>query len=106
MRYLILLAVLAPMIAGAFDLRPTAVDAEFDHISHASQHFGVDQTNYGAEIAALVARWQLGPRVSVSLSEGFTFGPRWQSAGDFGYGAILGPREVFQGRIAVNLWHR
>lgn len=109
-RFALLLGALATCAAPAhaLDLRPDSVTFELDHISHATQHvpFTSMPTDYGSEITALVATWHIGPRVTFALSEGASLERPWSNPYESGYGALLGPREVFQARIAVTLWHK
>jgi hypothetical protein len=75
---------------------PNSVRPEFEHMSHATQHFGADQTNYGSDTANLIAHWDI-KRAYLELAEGVSLDPRWLHAD--GYGETVGPREQFSARI-------
>ena len=84
------------------DVLPDAIDAELDHVSHASQHFGPHSTEYGYNAAALVARWYLTPRVTLAVTEGAVLDRRDGAS----YGGLWGPRELFQARLSYTLWRK
>lgn len=81
---------------------------EYTHLSHASQHFGPAPTDYGSDIiaAGVSLRWSGG--FSMKAVEGFTLERGWCDGVDNGYGALLGPREVFEGTIEYDFapWGR
>ena len=89
-------ALLCLLLSGCA-LLPNEVRPELEHMSHASQHFGSDPTNYGANMVNLVLAWTPGP-VRVELAEGYDFSPHWPYTASFG--EIIGPREEFSGRIS------
>jgi hypothetical protein len=78
-------------------LVPNTLAPEFEHISHASQHFGSNTTTYGANLASLVAHWDVSKRVYIELGEGFSLDKKY--ADGTACGEITGPREQFTGRI-------
>jgi hypothetical protein len=88
--------------AHSFDfmtLAPDTIGPEFEHMSHASQHFGSDQSNYGSEIASIVAHWNMPRGFYLELAEGADLDPRWTAPHHSGCGELQGPREEFSGRI-------
>ena len=49
----------ALLLAGCAVL-PNNVRVETAHVSHLTQHFGPDRTNYGYDSVGVVGRWQFG----------------------------------------------
>jgi hypothetical protein len=108
-----LLAVAAGSIpAAASDWYiPDEVNLEIQHISHVSQHFGSDSTDYGVEIASLAVRWT-GHSWFLDIAEGAAL----NTCNDLHYydstqvleqcGALEGPKEVFQATFGIHLWNR
>lgn len=97
-----LVLALAASSANALDLidfAPNTVGPEFEHLSHATQHFGSDPSNYGSEIMSIVARWDLPKGFYVELAEGLDLDKHWGESYHHGCGELEGPREEFQGRI-------
>jgi uncharacterized protein YceK len=82
------------------------VKAYVEHISHATQHaplahwLGLPVSNYGTDAVfgsvTLEGHAQNGP--FVTLAEGVSLNGHWRYGGDEGYGALLGPREIFEAR--------
>lgn len=75
-------------------LSPNTVRVQGEHMSHIGQHFGGNQSHFGAEYAEVIARWQIhGAYVDVgqgyNLSSGIGV-----VAGDACAGGICGPREL------------
>ena len=83
-------------------LQPVSVDIELDHISHISQHFSQVPTEYGYNMAALAARWQIG-RLSLTLADGAVLGG---CKNGWCGGSLQGPRETFNARLSFTLWRR
>lgn len=81
----------------AIDLRPDTVSLDLQHLSHISQHFTSDPTNYGTEFLSLQARWDFG-RVHFTVAEGGTFGGGKQD--------VAGPVETFQAHLTYDLWRK
>ena len=96
------------VIAGAVNilvgccLLPNSIRPEVEHMSHATQHepFTNHPTNYGANMADVVAHWdvrgayvEIGEGIALNRASGC--GP----CGDAGYGEIVGPREQFIARV-------
>lgn len=77
-------------------LAPNSVRPEIEHMSHATQHFGANQTNYGSDMANVVAHWDFR-RAYLELAEGVSLDPRWPHMD--AYGETVGPREEFTARI-------
>jgi hypothetical protein len=80
---------------------PNSVGPEFEHMSHATQHEPLTDhpTNYGAEIASVVAHWDVTDRLKIEVAEGVDLDRHWSSGTNAGNGEILGPREEFSGRV-------
>lgn len=89
---LMTVGVVALMCLGGFSttgcgtVRPLG---EIQHISHASQHFGANRTNYGWNITSFGVRWEPAEGVVVDLLEGYSLEE------------MNGRHEVFTGRITV-----
>lgn len=101
MKLITLAALLA--LGGCVELRPETVSLEAEHVSHATQHepFTSHPTAYGFDAVSVAARWEYGPAY-VELSEGAILErctPDW-------CGSLMGPREVFTGRVGINLWEK
>jgi hypothetical protein len=62
---------------------------EIQHISHTTQHFGSNRTNYGWNVASFGVRWRPTEGVVVDLLEGYSLEE------------MNGRHEVFTGRITV-----
>lgn len=90
----ILLAALA--LTGCA-LEPNSLRVEAEHVSHVSQHFGPDPTNLGFNAVMLEAHWQQG-HAFLDVSEGINISPRLDSVVGPVYGALAGPREIFQAK--------
>jgi hypothetical protein len=108
---IIFVALCVLCVSGCTVLRtiePDALPIEVTHVSHLTQHFGSEPTNYGYNAVSLGARWKVGP-VNVTLSEGYVLDSRqtWTFA-DTGrqqelHSGLIGPREVFTGRITYEV---
>lgn len=92
--------------AQAFDLRPDGVNVELAHTSHMSQHFGADPTNYGFDTALLTATWRPLPRLAITVGEGVVLEGCERSITDRWCGALFGPRETFNARVAYTIWSK
>jgi len=100
---------LISLLAGCSTLRtlePNSLPIEIDHVSHLTQHqpFTDHPTAYGYEAFSIGAKWRPTPNFSISVSEGAIldhgyYGP----TGKREYGALLGPREVFTGRLVYEI---
>jgi hypothetical protein len=90
---------LAAAAASGCAAMPNSVSPEFEHISHATQHFGPDRTNYGANIANVTAEWDVGKHFYVTLAEGLDLDKTYSIYGKPEHGEIMGPREEFTGRV-------
>jgi hypothetical protein len=82
-------------------LAPNSVRPEFDHLSHLTQHepFTSHPTNDGADIAFLLAHWDL-KRAYLEIGEGYSLNHGSPEPG-VGYGEIGGPREQFTARFGL-----
>ena len=101
-------ALLAPILVGAAahaDVLPQDIVLEMQHVSHISQHFGADRTNFGYDDPQLTVRWG-GTRWSFEISDGIILQPCVNdSFGDHTRcGSLFGPREVFSARLGLKLW--
>lgn len=76
----------AVLATGCASLTPLA---EYQHLSHATQHFGDQRTNYGYDLASVGVRWRPTDHVTVDLLEGYSLQ------------RMHGRREVFTGRVTV-----
>jgi hypothetical protein len=85
---------------GGCALVPNSVRPELEHISHATQHFGPDQTSYGGTIVQLTAHWDAPHRFYLEMSEGVALGPYFPGSNSFG--GIVGPREEFTARVGYS----
>ncbi len=89
-------------------VEPNSLPIEVTHVSHISQHFGNDTSNYGYNSVSLGAKWQVN-HLSIMVSEGIVL----DSAETYTYvdtgkqfqmrGGLLGPRDVFTGRITYEI---
>lgn len=75
-------------------LAPNTVRVQGDHLSHIGQHFGASRTNFGAEYAEVIARWQFkGAYVDVGQGYNLSSGVGVVE-GLSCPGGICGPREL------------
>lgn len=81
-----LLAVSTLFLASCSTMRPLA---EFSHISHATQHFGPNATNYGWNVASMGIRIRPIDGVCIDILEGYSLEE------------MNGRHEVFTGRMTV-----
>lgn len=98
---------LITVLSGCSALRtiePNTLPVEFTHVSHVSQHFGPNPTNYGYDAFSIGAKWLPIKNLSLSVSEGVILEPGHCAAnGALEHGALDGPREVFTGRVAYEI---
>jgi hypothetical protein len=94
----ILTAIVATLLGGCSTIEPNSVRVYTEHVSHISQHFGSDASNFGYEEIAVEAHYQMG-HAFLNISEGYNLSP----GPDGGIkmvgverGALAGPREAFQ----------
>ena len=92
------LLVLAALCSGCA-LAPNTIRPELEHISHLTQHFGSNQTRYGADIVSVVAHWDTPHHTFIEIGEGIDIDKRTQYKGEQQCGEIMGPREQFTARI-------
>lgn len=80
-------------------IEPNAVRVEFDHSSHMTQHapFSNASTNYGSNVANVVAHWDAPGKTFIELGEGYSLDRHWADTNSCG--DIIGPREQFTLRI-------
>jgi hypothetical protein len=88
------LLVITASLAGCA-LAPNTIRTDVEHLSHISQHFGADRTNYGAEMVGVTAQWRTKSGWFAEWGEHYNLGkgngPGWT---DSCAGGICGPREV------------
>jgi hypothetical protein len=85
-------------------LEPNTLPIELTHVSHSTQHFGSNPTNYGYDAVSIGAKWKPLKNLSITVSEGVILEKRCRTAdGEREYGALYGPREVFTGRISYEI---
>jgi len=80
--------------------------AYVEHISHITQHepvahwLGVQVSNFGTDavFGSVTLEGHAKSRPFLTLSEGVSLNGRWRYGRDSGYGAVLGPRELFEAR--------
>jgi hypothetical protein len=89
------------LCSGCAALEPRTVAMELEHVSHATQHepFTSHPTGYGFAAANVTARWEY-QRAYVELSEGAVL----EKCQRNWCGSLKGPREIFNGRVGINLW--
>jgi opacity protein-like surface antigen len=85
MNKIFVIAILS-LCTGCSTVRPLA---EYQHISHATQHAGRNKTNLGYNIVSAGIRWAPTEGVTVDLLEGYNFQK------------MHGRDEVFTGRVTV-----
>lgn len=95
----------ALMMTGCAVLVPNSIPVEVTHVSHASQHFGSEPTNFGYNEVSAGLKWNVTRDLSVKVEEGIVLDkPVYYHTQDNGrqpmYGDLLGPREVFSATIA------
>lgn len=95
-RYIVLIACLIEGCAVV----PDSIRPEVQHMSHISQHFGSNPTNYGATTVEVMAHWDF-PHSYMEVGEGIAVNKRWTVPPDYGYGEISGPREEFIARAGL-----
>lgn len=83
--FLLWLAVMY-LLTGCGSVRPLA---DYSHLSHTTQHYGDNQTNYGFDILSGGIRWRPTPGVTIDLLEGYS------------KQEMHGRHEVFTGRVTV-----
>lgn len=95
MHEMTIFAVLA-LVSGCAALEPNSVRVYAEHVSHVTQHFGSDPTNYGYDQVAAEVHYQRGG-MYLNISEGINVDPQLK-ANIIGpvYGGLAGPRETFQ----------
>jgi hypothetical protein len=66
-----------PTIAAALLLSSSCATitpvAEYQHISHATQHFKSNPTNYGYDMIGVGVRWRPTPDVTIQALENYVF---------------------------------
>lgn len=95
----------AMLFSGCAALRPISIPIELDHVSHVSQHFGSERTNYGYNAVALGLKFRPLPYTTVVLSEGVSLDHHYTYRGRFPetYGALMGPRELTTIRTVIEI---
>lgn len=91
------LLILFALALSGCALEPNALRIEGEHVSHLTQHFGHDPTDYGFNAVSVVAHWQVS-HAYLDMSEGVNISPALQGVQGPVYGYLAGPREIFQAR--------
>lgn len=88
-------------LAGCASVTPTSVRVYAEHVSHITQHepFTDRPEAYGYQSLNVEAHWQHGPAF-LDIGEGYNLNRVIPGAAQ-GYGALLGPREIFHARAGV-----
>lgn len=109
MRILVVIGV--TLIAGCAslrDLEPSSIPIEVTHVSHLTQHLDSNPTNYGFDSVSVGLRWRVG-NFSATVLEGVVLeNARTWTVDSTGqqiplHGGLLGPREVFTGRLSYEI---
>lgn len=84
-------------------LSPDSIRPEIEHMSHISQHFTSEPTHYGANLATVMAHWDVRKIAYMEIGEGIVLDhpSGCVACGDAGYGEIIGPREQFIARMGL-----
>jgi hypothetical protein len=95
LKTLIYMIAISALLTGCA-LAPNTVRTDVSHMSHASQHFGPNRTNFGAQMLNVTAQWKLGHWFaevgeSYNVSSGMGTGTGWTYVCP---GGICGPREI------------
>lgn len=90
------------VLCASCALEPNAVRFEAEHVSHISQHFGPNPTEYGFDAVSIVAHWQYS-HVYLDVSDGINVSPALKGVVGPVYGALGGPRETFQARAGYEI---
>lgn len=93
------LAAALVFLMGGCAIEPNTVRVEFDHTSHATQHapFTNTPTDYGSNVANVVAHWDTPAHTFVEIGEGMSLDRHWADTNSCG--DVIGPREQFTLRI-------
>ncbi len=87
-------------------LEPNSLPIEITHVSHLTEHapFTSNPHSYGYNAVSIGAKWVPLPHLSVSVSEGLILEKRHcdNSVVEW-YGSMMGPREVFTGRVVYEV---
>ena len=80
-------------LTACAELKPVSVPIEVEHVSHASQHFGSDPTNYGYDAVSIGLKWRPLPYATVVVSEGYVIEGKCthiRTGAPTSYGALVG----------------
>lgn len=86
-------------LSGCAAVRPNNIRLYAEHVSHVSQHMGSNPTDYGYNTINLELHYE-HKGVFSDIAEGYNLGAK--SDWGLGYGALVGPREVFSARIGYD----
>jgi hypothetical protein len=89
------LCIAVSLVAGCA-LKPNSIRVYAEHVSHASQHFGSNSTNFGYNALNVELHYQHGGAF-LDVAEGVNLNGR-SRAPWLEYGSLDGPREVFTAR--------
>lgn len=91
------------LFAGCAEMRPVSLPIELTHVSHASQHFEAHPTDYGYNAVSIGAKWRPMPGMTIVLSEGYVLNHEYRLHGLPMAGGLVGPAEIFTGRIVYEI---
>lgn len=98
LRPLVIVSIASLTLSGCTVLEPNAVRIYGEHVSHVSQHFETQPTNYGYEAISVELHYQRKGWFA-DIAEGVQLGARDTHVhGADSYGGMLGPRELFTAR--------
>jgi hypothetical protein len=84
---------------------PSAAVVELGHTSHITQHepfqSAATATNYGINVASVGLKWQPTAHLSAVVEDGLSLDRHYPQ--DHSYGALMGPREVFNARLSYEI---
>lgn len=85
---------------------PVSLRPEVTHVSHISQHFSSDPTNYGYNDVALDLHLEPTRHMMIDVSDGIILNHGGSNHGVQYTGAMMGPREVFSATVGwdIPLW--
>lgn len=88
-------------------LEPDYLPVEVDHVSHLTEHqpFTDHPHSYGYNDIAIGAKWVPMPHLSITVSEGVILEGRHVNTftGTQWHGSLMGPKEVFTGRLVYDI---
>lgn len=92
---------LLPIILTLTGCSVASIRPEITHVSHISQHFGANKTNYGYDEVAIDLHLEPVRHLEIDIAEGVVL--EGKSDYGLGYGALVGPRETFSATIGYDI---